>query len=54
MSIISETLLVPNPSVARSKRRLFTVTYLCAIAVAMIGWCMALVSGAVSLAHWLF
>ena len=37
----------------RRKPRLFNAAYLCAIAIATIGWCTALVSGAISLARWM-
>ena len=58
MSIASETmpLVAASPSITKSnwKPRLFTVTYLCASAIAMIGWCTALTLGAISFARWLF
>jgi hypothetical protein len=57
MSVTSETmLLAASSSIIKSKwkPRLFNASYLCAIAIATIGWCTALLSGAISLTHWLF
>jgi hypothetical protein len=57
MSITSEpTALAASSTTAESKGNpgLFNITYVCASAIVMVGWCVALTLGAISLARWLF
>jgi hypothetical protein len=47
------TLFVTAPKPIKLKERLFTIGYVGAITVAMIGWCAALGSAAISAVTWM-